>query len=182
MASLTASQLDCRRAHSLGSEEFRNTHFWLLIRVKNTLNVALTFCPNCPLATGSSALKYPLQLPGSLDGHSVKSTNHMKSNLFSTDVVVLLLILWQLCELSDKSTHSFQETFSQWGTKSKTATVKKQEIILNLGLQHQCTDRIMDYPVQLLAAIKSSWYWQKFSDQTQNDVTAGEGGCVLVGL
>lgn len=132
MASLTASQLDCRRAHSLGSEEFRNTHFWLLIRVKNTLNVALTLLcvgPNCPLATGSSALKYPLQLPGSLDGHSVKSTNHMKSNLFSADVVVVFLILRQLCELSDKSTHVFQETFSQWGTKSKTARVKKQEII-----------------------------------------------------
>lgn len=42
VASLTASQLDCRRAHSLGSEEFRNTHFWLLICVRNTLNVALT--------------------------------------------------------------------------------------------------------------------------------------------
>lgn len=82
-------------------------------------------------------------------------------------MLAISLILWQLCELADKSTRGFQETFSQWETKSKTAAVKKQGLILNLGLQQQRTDRLKDFHVQLLAAFKSSWYWQKVSEQTQ---------------
>lgn len=125
VASLTASQLYWRRTRSIWKHTFLASYSCYKC-TESGINLAVC-SPKCPLATGSSALKHPLLLPpASLVGHSVKSPNHKKSNLFSADVLVVFLILRRLCELSEKSTH-------QWETKSKTAAVEKQERSFILG-------------------------------------------------
>lgn len=86
--------------------------------------------------------------------------------------------------LSDEPSRASQKTFSQRETKSESAAVKKQETGLNVGLQHQ-PDRSLDYQLQLPAGIKSSWCFgadRNAQNKHRNDVAAGEGGSVLVGL